>query len=151
MNRYIIGFGNYARQDDGIGLRIVEHIVDRGLEDGFTAIEAGNDGLSILPYFAEDTERILIIDCGFIDLNPGECKLFDVNEVASRKETTGITTHEGDVVKLVELAEKLGYPIPPLRILAIQPDSMEMDSTLSDALLANFNRYVELAIAEIKK
>jgi len=149
MNKYLIGFGNYARQDDGIGLRVVEHIVDNGLENGFEAIEAGNDGLSILPYFADDTGKILIVDCGLLDLNPGEYRIFNVNDVVSRKETTGISTHEGDVVKLVDLAEKLGYPVPPLRIMAIQPESMEMDSTLSETLAAKFDQYIETAIAEI--
>jgi hydrogenase maturation protease len=149
MNKYLIGFGNYARQDDGIGLRVVEHIVDNGLDEGFQAIEAGNDGLSVLPYFADDTGKILIVDCGLMGLKPGECRIFDVNEVISRKETTGISTHEGDVVKLVALAEKLGCPVPPLRIMAIQPESMEMDSTLSDTLAAKFDQYIEMAIAEI--
>lgn len=150
-NRYIVGLGNYAKNDDGIGLRIVEHIVDNDLDDGFAAVELGNDGMHILNYFNEDTKKILIVDCALIDKQPGEFLIFAYDDVATKKQVGNISTHEGDIMKLVALGQELDYPIPEIRILAIQPDSLEMDMTLSECLTKNFQTYIDAAIKEIKE
>ncbi|MBT3194435.1 MAG: hydrogenase maturation protease, partial [Verrucomicrobia bacterium] len=60
--RYILGLGNYAMGDDSIGLRLIEHISDNGLEDGFEAVEIANNGMNILTYFEADTEKIVVVD-----------------------------------------------------------------------------------------
>ena len=150
MAKYIIGMGNYAKQDDGIGLRIVEHITDNNLDDGFTAIEAGNDGLSVMGYFEEDTESILIVDCALVDLDPGEYVFFDVEDVSSQKLVGTISTHEGDILKIVEMARGLGCFIPAVRVMAIQPESMDLEMGLSLTLEDRLEEYVSKAISEIK-
>lgn len=149
MNKYIIGMGNYAKQDDGIGLRVVEYIIDNNLDDGFIAIEAANDGLSVMGYFSEDTERILIVDCALVGLEPGESMIFDVDDVDSKKLVGTISTHEGDILRIVELARGLGYAVPPVKVLAIQPESMEMDMSLTQTLEKKLEEYVKIAITEI--
>lgn len=150
-NRIIFGLGNYAKDDDGIGLRIVEHIVDNDLDDGFAAIELGNDGLHILNYFNEDVEKILIVDCALLDKEPGEYMIFDFEDVETKKQVGNISTHEGDIMKLVALGKELDSQIPKIRIMAIQPDSLEMDMTLSECLESKLETYVNAAIEEIKK
>lgn len=149
-NRIIFGLGNYAKNDDSIGLRIIEYIVENDLDDGFGAIELGNDGMHILNYFNKDVEKILIVDCALMDKKPGEFLIFDYDDVETKKEVGKISTHEGDIIKLVELGKQIDSPIPKIRILAIQPDSLEMDMTLSECLTNNFQTYVDAAIAEIK-
>lgn len=145
----MIGMGNYARQDDGIGLRVVEHIVDNNLDSTFIAVEAGNDGLSVLNCFSADTEKILIVDCALIDIQPGDYRMFDVDEAFSRKEIAGISTHEGDIMKIVAMGRALGYYMPPIRIFAIQPESLEMDMELSGTLARRMPEYIEKVIKEI--
>jgi hydrogenase maturation protease len=150
MQKYIIGMGNYAKQDDGIGLRILEHIVDNKLDEGFVAIEVKNDGLSVMGYLNEDTEKILIVDGALVDLAPGDYVVFDIEDVESKKLVGTISTHEGDILKIVELARGLGYAIPPIKVLAIQPESLEMEMSLSSTLEGRFDEYVDVAISEIK-
>ena len=149
MTKYLIGMGNYARRDDGVGLRVVEYIVDNNLDTGFTAIEAANDGLSVLAYFTDDTELILIVDCALIDREPGEYLVFDVADVDSKKLAGGVSTHEGDILKIVGMARELGYPIPVVKVLGIQPDSMEMEMGLSPTLEGRLQDYVKQAISEM--
>ena len=73
--RYIIGLGNYAMGVDDIGLRIVEHIADHGLDTDFEVVEAGNDGMLVLTYFTEETERLVIVDAVKFGGSPGEFKV----------------------------------------------------------------------------
>lgn len=150
-NRIIFGLGNYAKNDDGIGLRIVEYIVDNDLDEGFAAIELGNDGMHILNYFNEDTKKILIVDCALIDKKPGEFMVFSFDDIETKKQVGNISTHEGDIVKLVELGKEINSHIPEIQILAIQPDSLEMEMTLSECLESKLVTYVNVAIEEIKK
>lgn len=149
MKRYILGLGNYAMGDDSIGLRVVEHITARGLDRGFEAIEVGNDGLLVMTYFTEETGRLVIVDAVTFGGRPGEYTVFSPADVDSRKDAGRISTHEGDVLKLIELGRRLDQPVPPIRILAIEPESMRADTGLSAALEARFDEYVAAAMDAI--
>lgn len=149
--RYIIGIGNYQMSDDGIGLRIVEHIVENGLEKGFEAVDIADEGTRLLFYFQRETEKIVLIDAADMELAPGEYRLFEPKDVSTTKQTQGLTTHEGDALKILEFARNLGYFIPPLIILGIQPGSMAPGMELSPALQERFDSYLGIALEEIGK
>lgn len=149
--RYIFGFGNYIKGDDSIGIRIVEHIILSGLEKNFKAIEIVNNGMLFLTYFQEKLEKILIIDSAEINKKPGEYLLFKPEDIKTKKIISNISTHEGDVIKLIKIAEKLNYSIPEIKILGIQPKQFNVDTPLSLELKNNFNTYIEVAIDEILK
>ncbi|OVE73636.1 hypothetical protein BVX94_03265 [bacterium B17] len=149
-SRYIIGLGNYARDDDSIGLRVVEQIVERGLDKDFTAVEVGNNGITLLTYFNDETERILVVDCACMGKTPGDYLIFSPDDVASKKTVGNISTHEGDILKLIELGKQLGDPIPEIKLLAIEPESLGMDMKLSDTLASRLDEYVDAAVCEIE-
>jgi hydrogenase maturation protease len=149
--RYIIGVGNYSMADDGIGLRIVEHIARNGLDRGFEAVDIADEGTRLLFYLTEKTEKIVLIDAADLGLAPGEYRLFKPEDVETKKETGGLTTHEGDVLRVLDLARNLRYPIPPITILAIQPGSLEPAMELSPALRERFETYLRLALEEVQK
>jgi len=148
--RYLLGLGNYAMGDDSIGLRIVEHIAENNLESGFEAVEVGNNGMQVLTYFEPETDLIVVVDAAEIGEAPGTWKAFAPEDVESHKVVGNISTHEGDVLKLIELARKIDQPIPPIRIIAIQPKSMTMEDSLSPELEARFSEYIETVLTEIQ-
>ena len=147
--RYVLGLGNYAMGDDSIGLRIVEHIAEHDLESSFEAVEIANNGMQVLTYFEPETERIVIADSANFGGAPGEWICFSPDEVESQKVVGNISTHEGDILKLIALARQIDQPIPPIRIVAIQPKSMEMDESLSPELEESFPSYIEAVLNEV--
>jgi len=149
--RILTGLGNYARNDDGIGLRIIEYIIDHNLDKDFEAIEIGNDGMKIMSFFNDETEKIVIIDCALMNKKPGEFQIFSPDDIVSKKVTGNISTHEGDILKLIAFGEKLGYPIPETTLMGIEPDSLEMDMRLSKTLESRLEEYALLAIEEINR
>jgi hydrogenase maturation protease len=149
--RYIIGIGSYHGSDDSIGLRLVEHIVQNGLDRGFEAVDIADEGTRLLFYLNAETEKIVLVDAVDLGLAPGEHRLFEPKDVETTKETGGLTTHEGDALKVLEFAENLGYPIPPLAILGIQPGNLEPGMALSPALQDRFDEYLKIALEEIGK
>jgi hydrogenase maturation protease len=134
--------------DDSIGLRVVEYLESCGMVRGFEAAEAGNNGMQVLTYFREDVEKLVIVDCARVGLKPGEFAWLAPADVQSRKLTGRLSTHEGDIVKLLEFAAALELPLPPVRIMAIQPHSVEPGMALSPALEERLAEYAALAAAE---
>lgn len=137
--------------DDGIGLRLVEHIVQNGLDRGFEAVDIADEGTRLLFYLQRETERIVLIDAVDLGLAAGEYRVFEPEDVRTTKETRGLTTHEGDALKILEFARNLGYFIPSLIILGIQPGSLEPGLDLSPALAERFDLYLKIALEEVGK
>jgi len=146
---YILGLGNYLCRDDGIGLYVVDYLLDHDLTGDFEAIGVGNDGMQVLTYFREDVGRILVVDSAVMGLKPGDYRIIEPVSVDSKKLVGNISTHEDDVLKLIELGTRLGYHVPSVRILAIEPGVMDPGPGLSPELQSSLETYVEVAIAEI--
>lgn len=143
--RYLIGIGTYMGLDDSIGLRIAEAIAARGLESGFRAIELPGNLLDLLHYFGPETEDMLVVDSARMGLQPGECRFFSPDDVVTRKSLEGISTHEGDLMKVFEFARELGVAVPPITLLGIEPAEITGEIGLSPVLEARFEGYLVAA------
>lgn len=145
--RYLIGIGTYMGLDDSIGLRIAEAVAERGLDRGFQAIDLPGNLLDVLHYCDPDTEAMLVVDSARMGLEPGEYRFFSAEDVITRKTLDGISTHEGDLMKVLELARELGLAIPPITLLGIEPAEIAPEMGLSAALGQRFEEYVAVAVA----
>ena len=132
--------------DDAVGPRVIEHVVANGLDRGFVAVDLSTDALSLVAYLNVDTEAVLVVDAAHLGLAPGDFRFFSPDEVETQKELSGLTTHEGDVLKVVELARGAGYPIPPLAVMGIEPCEMGDGMTLSERLEERLPAYAAAAI-----
>ena len=145
--RYLVGIGNYYGFDDSIGLRVAEAIGDRGLDRGFRAIDLGGNLLDLVHYLGAEVEQVLIVDSARMGSAPGEFAFFTPDDVTSRKHTAGFSTHEGDLLKVLEFAESLGEPLAPITILGIEPAETKMEPGLSAQLEERFEEYVDAAVS----
>jgi len=135
--------------DDAVGPRVVEHVVVNGLERDFEAVDLSTDALRLAAYLNAETEALLVIDAAQLGLPPGDYRFFSPDEVETQKELSGLTTHEGDVLKVLELARDAGLPIPPVAIMGIEPDDMESGIELSECLGARVPAYAAAAIEHL--
>jgi len=145
--RYLIGIGNYYGRDDSIGLRIAETIGERGLDQGLRAIDLGGNLLDLVHYLDENTERVLVVDSARMGLTPGEFAFFTPDEVVTRKGTDGISTHEGDLLKVLEFARAVGRDLSAVTVMGIEPAELCSEPGLSDILAERFEGYIETAVA----
>ena len=136
--------------DDSIGLRLIEEIEERELATDFEAIDLSGNLLNLLSYFNGETERIILVDTAKMGIDPGEYSLFQPKEVESEKELAGISTHEGDVMKIIHLARELNYSIPPLTVFGIEPAEIKSEFGLSSTLSRKVPEYLESLIKEIR-
>lgn len=144
--RYLIGIGNYYGRDDSIGLRIAEHIGEAGLDRGFRAVDLGGNLLDLMHYLGAETEQVLIVDSARMGLAAGEFAFFTPDQVATRKETAGFSTHEGDLIKVLEFAAAMGEPLAPVTILGIEPAEVRDEPGLSPQLSERYAEYVVAAV-----
>ncbi|MBF0207834.1 MAG: hydrogenase maturation protease [Oligoflexia bacterium] len=149
---HIIGIGNYSMYDDSIGIRVIEHIhqINQGSWEfpRFAAIEIGGNLLNLLSYFHPEVESILFVDSAKMQQAPGSYRIFELNEVEnSSKEFSNISTHEGDLLKIIALARKTDYHIPPIKIMGIEPMEMRNEIGLSPLLAAHLLHYARVAVS----
>ncbi len=147
--RYLVGLGTYTAFDDSIGIRVVERVVSAGLERGFRALDLSGNLLNLVAYLTPETEAMVLVDAARMGLAFGEYRFFAPAEVATRKELAGVSTHEGDLLKVLELARVLGYPEPPLRIMGIEPERVEEGMGLSASLAVRVDEYAGAAIRQL--
>jgi hydrogenase maturation protease len=141
MARYLLGLGNPSMSDDSVGLRLAEHFFDKAV-NGYEAVDMAHDSMRILFYCEPGTEKIIVVDCVEMGLVPGEFRIFEPNDVETTKELAGISTHEGDVLKALELGKQLGYSIPPITIMGIQPEVTTFGFDLSANVAARYENYI---------
>ena len=151
--RYIIGIGNYWMYDDSIGLRVIEHIAENDLLKDFDQVEAidlSANVLNILSYFSETTEKIIIVDTARMGKAPGEYVFFSPEDVVTEKKLQNISTHEGDILKVIELAKGTGYKIPKIEFMGIEPEVIKSDCGLSETLRARIHDYSIAALNRVR-
>jgi hydrogenase maturation protease len=149
--KYIIGIGNYSMFDDSIGIRIIEKIIAENLDRGFQAIDLSGNLLNILTYLNEETEQIILVDSGEFGLQPGDIRWFTPDLVTSVKELANISSHEGDIIKVLELARQTDYVIPKIQIMGIQPEEIREEFGLSDTLAGKMDDYVQQLLGKIQR
>lgn len=146
MTRYVVGFGNWSMGDDSIGLRVVEEIINRNLDTDFETVLLPDSGFNLVHCFQKETQSILIVDAVKVGKKPGEHIFFRPEEVQTQKKLDRISTHEGDVLKIIELGKQLDYPIPPITIMGIEPASMKLGEGLSPEIEKSLETYLKAVV-----
>lgn len=130
----IIGIGNTVMGDDGAGVKVLQHLPDE-LPGGVSIIELATGGMTLLHKF-ENLDMAIICDAVDFNGQPGEIRVFRPEEVDSIK-TLGYSLHDIDILKVLELAKKLGQLPEKVFIAAIQPVNVEFSETLSPEVEAS--------------
>lgn len=174
--KIIIGIGNPLRADDGIGPRIIELLLNQkqallNHEKNFGKnyeknpklaqyqsikfLDIGGNIWELQNYLNKESEQILIIDSAQIGAVPGEYQIYTLDYII--KQTLNNTTphliaspqpigHESDLWLLIRLYQKAEYYLPPISIMAIQPENTGFGATLSESLERQLENYANRAM-----
>ncbi len=122
----VAGIGNPIRQDDYVGLKIVE-----GLQGKVTANVCLLECETVPESYLLDIEKfkpthVLLIDAAFLGLKPGSARLFDAQKIV---DFPAITTHMLPLKVFCEyVKQSTGAKIA---LLLVEPESMEFGEGLS--------------------
>ncbi|TYO99342.1 hydrogenase maturation protease [Geothermobacter ehrlichii] len=148
MQVLVLGIGNSLMSDDGFGVRVVEELQRRyRFPENVTVLDGGTLGLDLLPHL-EGADRLLIIDAIDMREKPGEIFRLEGEEVP-RAFASKLSVHQMGVQDLLAVAELQGYCPPELVVWGVQPDSIEMNMELSQAVAPALPRIVKAVVEEL--
>jgi len=107
----ILGLGNPLVSDDGVGVRVVEHLRGQPLPPGVDLEEAGTAGLAILD-LAVGYDRLVVVDAVDADLEPGTVLELDRADLERMTGRHLVSPHDADLLTALQLGRGLGLPMP---------------------------------------
>jgi len=138
----VIGVGNVLVGDDGVGIAVVELLRSGSLPKNVSIIDMGTGGLGLIHALAK-LDVAIIVDAVDFGGCPGETRCFSPGDVRSLKESTGLSTHECDLLNAIELSKELGELPETILIFAIQPAKMGSGTGLSPLLKSRLPEFAK--------
>lgn len=139
----VIGIGNPLRKDDGIGIVLLEKLVEikDDLPDDIEYIDGGTGGMNLLHLFAR-FDIVVFIDAVNFGGEIAESKFFNSEEVIGKNIQIKISTHGSDILKIIQLSKKLGENPDEIFIFGVQPQDMTPGTRLSHEIQENIDLLV---------
>lgn len=145
----VLGLGNPLMADEGIGNELVELLKSTSESiSGVDFLDAGTGGMSLLYHF-ENRKKAIIIDCAFMEEEPGTIKRFTPEEVKTVKKLAHLSLHEVDILKVIELAKQLDQCPDEIVFYAIQPEKIEQKDHLTKTLQQKLPQYAKQIKTEL--
>ena len=94
--------------------------------------------------------KAVFVDCALMGEAPGTIRRFTPEQVRSQKALSGLTLHEGDLLKVIELSRTLGECPEEVVIFGIQPECIEPGEALSPILAARLGEYTDAVACELE-
>jgi hydrogenase maturation protease len=147
----VIGLGNLLFQDEGTGLHATTILEKKYPGLDVDIIHAGTPGLNLLHQFQE-RKKVIFIDAGFCEAQPGEFRRFTKDEVISRKNSGNYSLHQFDLISFLHNAELMGFLNGlEVSIYCMQVAETALSETLSEKAAASINRLVDAVYIEADK
>lgn len=131
MSTGVIGLGNPLRRDDGVVMVLFDRLRSQGLPQGVELVDLGDGGFRMF-HVLDDFERVVVVDAVQFGGDPGDSTVFTPEEVRSTREHR--SSHDTNLLELLDMAAEFGIRPDPLVIFAIQPRDVSMGEELSPAL-----------------
>ncbi len=145
----VLGLGNPLMADEGIGVYLVEQLMQRASSyPKVDFFDAGTGGMTVL-HRIEGRDRAIFIDCAFMGQEPGVIRRFTPDEVRSTKVLAHQSLHEADLLRVLGLAEELGQCPDRVVIFGIEPEAVEPRQGISDVLIDRIEDYLAEIVCEL--
>lgn len=144
----VLGLGNVLLNDEGIGVRAIQHLEDVSIGDNVDILDGGTGGFVLLSLF-QDYDTIIIIDATLNDDKPGSIKVLEPKYSSDFPKS--LSTHELGMKDMIESAMLL-EKVPKLYLLAVTiAPQQDMDMRISpqmEAIIPDIHQKI-LEIIEI--
>ncbi len=150
MTTAVLGLGNILLRDEGVGVRVVEAIRERcTFSRDVEIIDGGTLGLDLLPLI-EGKDQILIVDAVDFGKEPGHIAVLNDDQIPSVL-AAKLSVHSIGLSDVLFAAKLLDMTPPKLRLIGIQPQSLEVGLDMSKCIRDRIENIVELVINSLKE
>lgn len=144
----VLGVGNLLLTDDGVGVRVVERLLEtHSLPEEVQVVDGGTCGLDLLPFLV-GVEKLIVVDAANLGQPPGTIRRMVGEEVPvflSQK----LSPHEINLPELLFSAKLTDIYPPEVVVLGIQPQSLETSLDLTPPVAARVDELVARVLEEI--
>jgi len=143
LKTLILGVGNLYRQDDGVGIKVIQKLIanrnNYDIPPMVSILDGGTEGLGLIEYF-KDYEKIILVDAVEMQLPAGEIKVFLSEEAILTINSDSLSTHGFGIAEVLKLAKQLDIN-SEIIIVGIQPQSLDF--------IKGLTKKVELAVDKV--
>lgn len=134
--------------DDGIGVRVVQHLTERyRFPAGVALLDGGTLGLDLLPQL-EGVDRLLVVDAVDIGKTPGTLARLTGDDVPIVLETK-VSPHQVGLKDLLAVAMLQGFAPLEMVLWGVQPEKIEMGMDMSPAVAGARDALVKNVLLEL--
>lgn len=135
--------------DEGIGSFLIEKLLTKANDfPDVEFIDTGTGGMAML-HLIEDRKKAVLIDCAYMDTEPGTIMKFTPKQVQSVKKLMHYSLHEVDILKVLDIASQLGNCPGEVVIFGIEPQTVKLNAELSDTISAKVDHYITAITEEL--
>ncbi len=134
----VIGIGSRIMTDDGIGIYLVEELMDRERRPHMAYV-VGETDVDFCLDEVMDFERIIVIDAYISEKQPGEITVVSLEELENENERGLYSAHGMHLLNRLRYKRDIGAVL----LVGIEPFSVDYGFTLSNELQESYARILE--------
>jgi hydrogenase maturation protease len=145
----VLGLGNILLRDEGVGVRVVERLLEQyDFPEGVRVMDGGTLGLDLLP-FLEEASRLLVIDAVQARKPAGTLVRLVGDEIPIFLDASKVSPHQEGLQDLLAVAVLKGYLPDEVVFWGAQITSLGVGLELSEAVAEQVDALAEKVLAEL--
>jgi len=145
----VIAVGNPLYGDDGVGAAVLAKLGEENILPGAELVDVHTDALAIIDHFTADDLHV-IIDAAKMGEQPGRVVRFTPDEVRLRIEWDHLSIHGFGLAETFSIAESIGEMPERVVIIGVEPETIQIDRGLTDAVAAAVPEVIATIQAEVQ-
>jgi hydrogenase maturation protease len=147
----VLGLGNILLGDEGVGVRVVERLVEQyDLPKRVQGIDGGTLGMALLPYL-EEASRLVLVDAVQAHKAPGTLLRLVGDEIPGFLDESRKSSNQESLHNLVTVAMLQGYVPDEVVFWGVQIESADVGLALSPLVAAQVDTLVDKVLAELAR
>jgi hydrogenase maturation protease len=147
----VLGLGNILLGDEGVGVRVVERMLERyAFPEEIRVQDGGTLGLDLLPY-VQDAGRLLVVDAVQARRPAGTLVRLTGKEIPMFLDTSRVSPHQDGLHDLLAVAMLKGYLPAEVIFWGVQVESLGVGLDLSPAVAAQVDVLVTNVVKELAR
>lgn len=148
----VIGIGNPLRRDDGIGVFLLKKLIDRKYElpADIEYVDGGTGYLNLI-HELDRFDIAVFIDAVDFNGKPGDSKIFEYEDIRSKKINFSSSSHGEDIVKVIDFSKSVDMLPEKVVFFGVQPKDVSLGDTFSSELSAKIDVLIDELICFLKK
>ena len=147
----VLGLGNILLSDEGVGVRVVERLLEQyDFPEGVRVMDGGTLGLDLLPY-VEDASRLLVVDAVQARKPPGTLVRMVGDEIPMFLDASKVSPHQEGLQDLLAVAVLKDYLPNEVVFWGAQIESLGVGLELSSAVAAQVDALAGKVLEELAR